>query len=437
MLLFVVLVLIYPALAQQVNQCKKVMTNKLIAQERPTAKTLAGLNGSCIQFPVSYNIASKQFLNGDNPSIKLDSVVTTNNYDSSNPALQWISPIKKVYYYDGNFCLYQIIEMTWHRRKKEYGITGKTLLFYNTDGLVDSIHYQMNVLNEYYSDKYIYDKTGRLLTSYRYRFSFGAWILAEKREYSYNALGKLSQIKLDESTGNNNFNISILKCTYDQVGKLIESKYFAPGGMALQTLYEWDLIGNLKTEYQENFVYGGKSKIDYWYNENDDIVKANFYDQTKSGWFQYTSIEYKYCGFDCTELVNVQLPSTTLPKICKQAADFSSVKLISEIKTDYGYNIYEKNSYFYTPLNIASSVDIYFSKIRVYPNPATDRITFTWNQNYKTLQLKLFQLTGACLFDREVSSNETINLEKLPKGIYLYKLSDKKQILNSGKLVIQ
>jgi hypothetical protein len=74
---------------------------------------------------------------------------------------------------------------------------------------------------------------------------------------------------------------------------------------------------------------------------------------------------------------------------------------------------------------------------KVYPNPATDKITFTWNQNYNRLNLKLFQVTGTCVMDREISSQENIPVKDLQNGIYLYKLSNINQVVKSGKLVIQ
>jgi uncharacterized protein YceK len=74
---------------------------------------------------------------------------------------------------------------------------------------------------------------------------------------------------------------------------------------------------------------------------------------------------------------------------------------------------------------------------KLYPNPATNQVTFVWSQKYELLNLKLYQINGNCVLHREIFSNETVSLENLPKGVYLYKLSDRKLILNTGKLVIE
>lgn len=75
--------------------------------------------------------------------------------------------------------------------------------------------------------------------------------------------------------------------------------------------------------------------------------------------------------------------------------------------------------------------------IQVFPNPAINQVTFTWETGYNQLNLKIFQLTGACVTDKVIKSNETVHLGKIPKGIYLYELLDKKQILKTGKIIIQ
>jgi hypothetical protein len=39
--------------------------------------------------------------------------------------------------------------------------------------------------------------------------------------------------------------------------------------------------------------------------------------------------------------------------------------------------------------------------------------------------------------DREISSKENISVKSLPKGMYLYKLSNGNQVIKTGKLVIE
>jgi hypothetical protein len=76
-------------------------------------------------------------------------------------------------------------------------------------------------------------------------------------------------------------------------------------------------------------------------------------------------------------------------------------------------------------------------ELSVFPNPATDQVTFSWNENSGMLNLKMFQPNGTCVIDKEISSNETVDVSDLSKGIYFYRLSNKNEIVKTGKLVVE
>ena len=76
-------------------------------------------------------------------------------------------------------------------------------------------------------------------------------------------------------------------------------------------------------------------------------------------------------------------------------------------------------------------------EINVYPNPATEHVTFSWSRNYDQLNLMVYQITGKYLIDKIISPNEETDVSHLPKGIYLYRLSDNNEMIKTGKLVIE
>jgi hypothetical protein len=131
------------------------------------------------------------------------------------------------------------------------------------------------------------------------------------------------------------------------------------------------------------------------------------------------------------------------------AVEYCPEKLLSTVDYKLDYSAYQMNTpkiqkseYFYSsviydPKSITDINERQDSEFAVFPNPASDQVTFAWKTGYNRLNLKIFLVTGACVTDRDISSNETINLKKLPKGIYIYQLIDNKQTLKSGKLVIQ
>ncbi len=82
-----------------------------------------------------------------------------------------------------------------------------------------------------------------------------------------------------------------------------------------------------------------------------------------------------------------------------------------------------------------SEVNLKNEELEVYPNPATDAVTFSWNNKYNQLNLKIYQINGTCVIDRKISSQENIPVKNLQKGMYLYKISNGNQLIKSGKLI--
>ena len=408
MLLVAMFVAIYPVFAQQGNQKHKAT--------------------------LKYIHALEQKQNSSDPTIKLDSVVTYKNitYQTTNP---WVSPTKEVYEYDTDSRLIQITEKTWHRSKKVYGITGIKMFFYNPDGLVDSVYYNTNLLTTRFSNKFIYDLNGRLTTAYRYIFSK----MDSKTEYSYNNAGLITEITCFSSFYNNEFyQKSIVRFTYNNFNQLIEEKWIAPGGVSDLILFEWDSEGNLVSQINKDFVYNWQSKTEHLYNDFGDRIKTSYFGDSESGWEFSGFEEYDYCDLNSSDLLETQIPPSNIYEATKHFSVFKSNKLFTEIKQFFGNELTEKSTYYYSPIDqevILGVENLNYQNFNVYPNPARYKITFGWGLKDKTLQMKLFQLTGACIIDREISSEESINIETLAPGIYVYKLLDQSQLLHSGKLV--
>jgi hypothetical protein len=72
----------------------------------------------------------------------------------------------------------------------------------------------------------------------------------------------------------------------------------------------------------------------------------------------------------------------------------------------------------------------------VFPNPATDAVTFSWKGNYNQLNLKIYQLNGACVIDRVISPHESVSVSDFPKGTYLFRLTNDNKLVENGKLVV-
>ncbi|WP_299255565.1 T9SS type A sorting domain-containing protein [uncultured Cytophaga sp.] len=89
-------------------------------------------------------------------------------------------------------------------------------------------------------------------------------------------------------------------------------------------------------------------------------------------------------------------------------------------KEDGSMTLEEKSSSTTGVLNKTSSTSVY-----AYPNPTKDIVTITVSNTSGSGELKLYNETGSVAFQKVVSVNEptlTVNIEALPKGIYMLQL---------------
>ncbi|MDD5570879.1 MAG: T9SS type A sorting domain-containing protein [Bacteroidales bacterium] len=73
--------------------------------------------------------------------------------------------------------------------------------------------------------------------------------------------------------------------------------------------------------------------------------------------------------------------------------------------------------------------------VEVYPNPSNGKIIIKAGTNAELIEI--YNLLGKKIFQTSISKPQTkINLD-LPNGIYFYKVTDNKQFVSTGKLIVQ
>lgn len=73
------------------------------------------------------------------------------------------------------------------------------------------------------------------------------------------------------------------------------------------------------------------------------------------------------------------------------------------------------------------------SFILVYPNPSTDIFTFSGLERSNSIEI--FDLTGRLIYSRITQNNsETIDLINQSRGMYFYRISNKKEVIQQGKI---
>jgi hypothetical protein len=376
------------------------------------------------------------------PTIKLDSVVV---YSYSTNWNNWVKTNKQIFEYDS---LFRLIEITAAEGLYPWSTNYEKARFrYNAAGLVESINL-FNLTNNELSDKikfqFTYDDAGRLLSAYSYT---GNYDICIGKNYKYDKEGNITEILAEENWWT--YWTSLHQYAYDSSGKLICYKcYF----YSILTTYEWNTEGNLIEQHYQSWYQ--KRDHTYKYDKDGKRVKSEKEYSTKQlneneFTLQEKSTEtYTYLDINHDKLVKLNLSLLDLDNELDDV-EYIPDKLISTVNFNLEYSAREtgkpkiqKSEYFYSLIpvdqtTIAGLDNKLNGTFTVYPNPATNLVTFTWDARYDRLNLKIYHLTGVCFLDREIYSNEIVSLYKLSKGVYIYKLSDHKQMLKTGKLVIE
>jgi hypothetical protein len=92
----------------------------------------------------------------------------------------------------------------------------------------------------------------------------------------------------------------------------------------------------------------------------------------------------------------------------------------------------------YTPVIRVYAKEINNSVIQVYPMPATDMVTVQHPAYLSTTILSVVNMEGRVLQQRTVMSNTyqtQLNIQTLPRGIYILKLQPSDGMVQSSKLI--
>jgi hypothetical protein len=76
--------------------------------------------------------------------------------------------------------------------------------------------------------------------------------------------------------------------------------------------------------------------------------------------------------------------------------------------------------------------------VSIFPNPFTSSLSIKLDENYKSAELQIFNITGALVKHIDLTAQTTtIGTNDLPAGIYFYKISTSSKVVGSGKIVSQ
>jgi hypothetical protein len=100
------------------------------------------------------------------------------------------------------------------------------------------------------------------------------------------------------------------------------------------------------------------------------------------------------------------------------------------------WNFLGRIMFYYSEINITGIQHNQAAESVLFPNPADDRISFSWYENTPIMQLEIFNAAGILVLNQRVDNHSTISISCLPKGLYFFKLSDKQTIRHLEKFII-
>jgi len=338
-----------------------------------------------------------KFLIFSNPQGVQDSL---NMYSSENNGVTWSSDMKQINHYNE---AKQLIKTD----------------FWGWDDDLGKLILSMNVVNTYTA-------SGKLNTASMTVIDEGDEIPWSITEYKYDGSEKLTSIEYSS--------LNFLTSSMEKSSR-ITYQYNAAGGRTLETNSKWN-----------GTAWVDEDKTEYEYNAAGDVSVEIFSGWNGAAWIEEWKDEYTFSTTNFSEVIfprvdfvmNIASSFLNIFGI-QESSDFSYVKVITGINSfemiDGNRVNTDKTTFYYsggTSTNIDEFSNTAFS---VYPNPASEQVSFSWKGNNQALLLQIYQITGAKVIEQTVYSGRPVSISHLENGVYLYKLLNGQQNVKTGKMI--
>lgn len=330
----------------------------------------------------------------------------------------WVNSEKWEDEFDGNGNLTREIYYEWDESGQQWVESVKYELTYDGQGnLITEIASYWDIAGSqwipWWKDEYTYTE-GRL-TTYLELFwdeNSSQWVNGYITESTYDGDGNLASEVTQEWDNNDWVNDEKYEYAYDAQGRLIEEvdSYWTDQWITeWKYLYTIDADGNTTEELDQYW------DVDTWINDWKGIWTYNM-----NYLWNDLLVPYWFSTFD-EGIFFVHMPVV-----------FTEYTYIEE----NWYDFYITTPY-YSAFQPTGSTDIYEGEAVIFPNPATDHLTITWKESQPRLNLEVMDMAGRSVISRMVDKNTTLSIAELPSGLYLYRLSDNGNIINTGKISLK
>lgn len=340
------------------------------------------------------------------------------------------------YTYDNLNRFSEIIRYNWNVDSSDFILSHKHVYSYGTNQLVDTLlrynwYSYSSTWGEITRKFYTYNSSDLLTLELTRGWDFinSVWVNGQKTEYVYNSNNKLT-LKLTHHWQSNNW-FSGGKETFT---------YTSNNLVDTATIFTKDASTNsFKPFLKKGFLYDAQDRM----VDQTDVM----WNSAQSIWYIFDRTTYQYNNDnDISEIMRYQGDFTVpwirkIPTYNTQISE-SELKLppqfsFNKMKTgtdghtfrisDSTWHSNYTETLYYSDIYV-SIADIEISnEVTVYPNPASQFITFKTAHHTGNVSLLIMTINGAVVMNKQITPNEMVALNALSTGQYVYQLFDGKK----------
>lgn len=347
-----------------------------------------------------------------------------------------------------------------------------TKFYYNKDQLLEL---SSSILNDgtQIKDSLIYDDANNIAKIDCYQLIDGVWKYISYIEYTYDENNNRLTRTNYNSFGGDTFHMGgIYKYQYDENNRLIYwDMYFADDNDFTQCCtLTYNEEGLLVEEFCQAADYmtgvvGNSWKVEYIYDENNNMVKSEEYIWNGYDW-QYSAAEVytfdddndcvKWEHYSGSTITNRNLYSYDKTYVYEQIVypvnpesiieKFVPMAHMVKTKKWYTENINEGELVYVCDFNyiydeVASGINNYFFKspeVRIYPNPTSEIITISLSNDLIISKVDLIDVSGKNVYSMQNinKNNCRLEIDNLNKGVYIVNITTSRGII-ADKVIIK
>jgi len=294
-----------------------------------------------------------------------------------------------------------------------------------------------------------YDDRGNQDLSIEYDWDGAQWLKSNKSDFVYNDNDDLSSIVTSEWDGDGWITSEMFQNFFNNEGSVSRSEYSLweeEQWIRYETMnYTYDSRGNLTLTDVNLFdiiIYREESV----YDEQDNRTEYSFFEgsfetgqleniwKTESDYDNSFSFEDLILPFTSDDFEsNDEDMGLDLELMFKHKL----IRLVNYEGDGENWIMDSEYTLVYSEQNITGIEDLNREDgIYIYPNPASDQVTFTFEAEVDRFQVEIFDIEGKMVLSQLGQNNKAISLESLSEGIYFYRLESAGTIL-SGKLIVK